>query len=83
MISDIAPLKPNRSTESEFPDGTEYSLAFCIRVEPKISISFFKSPDAEVRATEPRLFEQTNSAKSQLVCAPVCFLGRISYKFIS
>ena len=61
--------------DKEFPDGTACFLAKAIKFDPNISISFFNNPLAEVAAMLPRLFEHTNSAKSPVVCAPVCFWG--------
>ena len=67
----IFSLKPNLSIDNEAPDGTECSIATGKRVEPSSIASFFNRLLAESVSIEPRLFEQTNSAGKEVVCAPV------------
>ena len=75
--------KSSLSIARAAPAGTAESKAAFIKKEPRIDISFFKSPLAFVTSKEPRLFEQTNSARFSVLCAPVVFFGRISYKSTS
>ena len=56
----------------------ETFFAISIKKEPKYAISCFNKPLALVTSSEPRLFEQTNSAGESVVCAPVVFCGLIS-----
>ena len=71
--------KSSLAIASALPAGTAFSYAILISSPPKISISFFRRPLALVISEDPKLLEHTNSAQSEVTCAPVVLLGRISY----
>ena len=58
----IYSLNPSLSTASAPPASTRLSLADSITKEPKVSISYFKIPDALSMASLFKLLEQTISA---------------------
>ncbi len=72
--------KASRSTARAAPAGRADASAHSSSMEFNSLSSFLRTPEARSGRLEPSEFEQTNSARSPVRCAPVGFIGRISYK---